>query len=131
MVALPYPGRPQRRRFLNRPRGAARTFAALAPERLSANGRSLRLAQPEEPVTVPVRPGHRFGDLGQAVEVLAVPGEAFFQDHDALELAMPFAHQKRPGPQGDPIAGLGVAPIERSRVLTALSVRLVSQQSPH
>jgi hypothetical protein len=82
-------------------------------------------------MAVPVRAGHRFGDLGQAPEVSSTPGEAFFQDHDALEFAPPFAHKERAGLQRDPIAGLGIAPIERSRSLTALPFRLVSQQSAH
>src|SRR5476649_2313695 len=114
MISTPCPDRRQRRSFLIRPPRAARTFAALALKRLGAGLRPLRLAQPEEPVAVPARAGHRLGDLRQAAEVLAVPGKTFFQDHDALELAPPFAHQQRSWPQGDPIAGLGIASIEGS-----------------
>jgi hypothetical protein len=131
MIPAPCPDGPQHHTFHNRPRAIAKTAAALASGNLKAGMRFLRLAQPEEPVTIPVRAGHGFGDLGQAAEVLAVPGKAFFQDHDALEFAPPFAHQQRAGPQGDPIPGLGIAPIERSHALTSPSIRLVSQQSPH
>jgi hypothetical protein len=105
--------------------------AALATESLSADRRSLRLAQPEEPVAVPVRACHRFGDLRQAAEGVAVPGEALFKDHDALELALPFAHQQRAGPQGNPISGLDIASIERGRVSILVCVRFVSNESSH
>ena len=72
------------------------------------------LAKAEEAVAVPVGPGHRFGDLGQAAESLAVPGEALFQDHDPLELALPFTHEQRADLQTDPFSRLRRAPIERS-----------------
>jgi hypothetical protein len=85
MIPIPYSDRPQRRGLLNRPRAVAKTSPAFAAHNLSADLRSPRLAQPEEPMAVPIRAGHSFGDLRQAAEVLAVPGEAFFQDHDALE----------------------------------------------
>src|SRR5471032_1268455 len=130
MISAPYPDRRQRGSFLNQLRTADKTSASLALERLGA-GRPLRLAQPEEPVAVPARAGHRFGDLRQAAEVLAVPGKTFFQDHDALKLASPFAHQQRSWPQGDAIAGVSIAPIEGSCVLTTIPLRLVFQKSPH
>ena len=65
-------------------------------------------------MAVPVGPGHRFGDLGQAAEGLAVPGEALFQDHDPLELALPFTHEQRADLQTDPFSRLRRAPVERS-----------------
>jgi hypothetical protein len=104
---------------------------ALALERLGPDLRRLSLAQPEEPVAVPARAGHRFGDLGQATEVLAVPVEAFFQNHDAFELALPFADQQRAGPQGDPVASLSIAPIKLGGVVISLFVRLVSKKPAH
>jgi hypothetical protein len=130
MICLPYPDK-FRRGFFNRTRAAASAPAALAAQRLSASVCSLRLAQPEEPMAVPVGAGHRFGDLGQAAEALAVPGKAFFQDHDALELALPFAHQQRAGLQGDPFAGVGVTTIERKGISSSLAIRLFSKEPPH
>jgi hypothetical protein len=130
MISIPCPDRSHRRSFPNRPQGVAGTSAALAPERFGTCLHSVRLAQPKEPMAVPVRARHRFGDLRQAAKVLAVPGETFFQDHDALELALPLTHQQRAGPQGYPIGGLSIAPIEGSRV-TPLPDGLISQQSPH
>ena len=47
-------------------------------------------------MTVPVGPGHRFGDLRQAAEGLAVPSEALLQHHDPLEPALPFTHEQAP-----------------------------------
>jgi hypothetical protein len=41
-------------------------------------------------MAVPICPGHRLGDLGQAAEGLTVPSEALFQDHDPFEPAVPF-----------------------------------------
>jgi hypothetical protein len=70
--------------------------------------------QPEETITVPVRAGHRFGDPEQPTEVLAVPGEAFFQSRDALKLARPFLLEQRAGSQRHPIAGVGIPPIRRA-----------------
>src|SRR5580658_2229053 len=75
---------------------------------------SLALTEAEEAVAVPVGPGHRFGDLGQAAEGLAVPSEALFQDHDPLELALPFAHEQRAGLQAYALARLRLAAVERS-----------------
>ena len=63
-------------------------------------------------MTVPVRSGHRLGDLGQAAEGLAVPGEAFLEDHDPLELAVPLSHQQRAGLQADAVSGLRRPPVE-------------------
>ena len=39
-------------------------------------------------MAVPVRFSHRPGDLGQAFEGPAIPGEAFIEDHDPLGLAL-------------------------------------------
>ena len=57
-------------------------------------------------MTVPVRSGHCLGDLGQAGKGLAFPGEAFLEDHDSLELALPLSRQQRAGFEADPISGL-------------------------
>jgi hypothetical protein len=72
------------------------------------------MQQPEETITVPVRAGHRFGDPEQPTEVLAVPGEAFFQSRDALKLARPFLLEQRARSQRHPIAGVGIPPIRRA-----------------
>src|SRR5271156_2201667 len=77
-------------------------------------GGSLSLAKPEEAMAVPVGPGHRFGDLGQAAEGLAIPSEALFQDHDPLEPAVPFTHEQRAGPQTQALSRLRPAAVERS-----------------
>jgi hypothetical protein len=71
------------------------------------------MEQPEETVTVPVRAGYRFGDPEQPTEVLAVPGEAFFQSRDALKLARPFPLEQRAGSQRHPFASVGIPPIRR------------------
>src|SRR5260370_4156172 len=63
-------------------------------------------------MTVPIRSGHRLGDLGQAAEGLAIPGEAFLEDHDPLELAIPFSRQQRAGRQADAVSSLRCAPVE-------------------
>jgi hypothetical protein len=65
-------------------------------------------------MAVPAGPGHRLGDLGQAAEGLATPGEAFLQDHDPLELAFPFSHQKSADLQADAVARLRRAAVERN-----------------
>ena len=65
-------------------------------------------------MTVPVGSGHRLGDLGQAAEGLAIPGEAFIEDHDPLELAIPLPHQQRAGPQADAVSGLRRTSVELS-----------------
>jgi hypothetical protein len=44
---------------------------------------------------------------------------------------MPFTHQQRSRPQGYPIAGLGIAPIEWGLVSTPLTPRFFPQQSPY
>ena len=75
---------------------------------------SLSLPKPEEAMTVPIRSGHRLGDLGQAAEGLAIPGDAFLEDHDLLEIALPFAHEQRAGLQTQALARLGLAAIEWS-----------------
>jgi hypothetical protein len=75
---------------------------------------SLSLAKTEEAVAVPGGPGHRSGDLGQAAEGLTVPGEAFVQGHDPLELAFPFSQQQSADLQADAVARLRRAAVERS-----------------
>src|SRR5271165_4382343 len=55
---------------------------------------------------------HRLGDLGQAAESLAIPGEAFLQDHDPLEPALPFTNEQCPGLQCDALPSLWGAPVE-------------------
>jgi hypothetical protein len=75
---------------------------------------SLSLAKPEEAVAIPGGPGHLFGDLGQAAEGLAIPGEAFLQRHDPLESALPFTREQRAGLQTQALARLRHAAVERS-----------------
>ena len=70
------------------------------------------LPKPEEAMAVPVGPRHRLGDLGQAAESLAIPGEALLQDHDPLELAPPFTNQQRAGLQCDALPSLWGALVE-------------------
>jgi hypothetical protein len=65
-------------------------------------------------MAVPVGPGYRLRDLGQAAEGLAIPSEALFQDHDPLELAFPFSHQQSADLQVDAVARLRRAAVERS-----------------
>ena len=65
-------------------------------------------------MTVPVRSGHRLCDPRQAAEGLAIPGEAFLQDHDPLELAFPFTHEQRADLQVDAVARLRRAAVEGS-----------------
>jgi hypothetical protein len=65
-------------------------------------------------MAVPGGPGHRFGDLGQAAEGLAIPSEALVQDHDPLEPTVPFTHEQRAGPQTQALACLRRAAVERS-----------------
>ena len=71
-------------------------------------------------MTVPVGSGHRLGDLGQAAEGLAIPGEAFLEDHDPLELALPLSHQQRPGLQANAVSGLRRPPVEGSGAILFL-----------
>ena len=61
------------------------------------------------------RSGHRLGDLGQAAEGLAIPREALLEDHDPLELAIPFSHQQRADLQADAVSRLRRAPVEGHR----------------
>src|SRR5271166_2417359 len=70
------------------------------------------LPKPEEAVAVPVGPGHRLGDLGQAAESLAIPGEALLQDHDPLKPALPFTNEQRAGLQCDALPSFRGAPVE-------------------
>ena len=65
-------------------------------------------------MAVPGGPGHRLGDLRQAAEGPAIPGEAFLQDHNPLEPALPFTHEQRAGLQTPALARLRRAAIERS-----------------
>jgi len=65
-------------------------------------------------MAIPIGPGHRLGDLGQAAEGPAIPGEAFLQDHDPLEPAFPFSHQQSAYLQADAVARLRRAAVERS-----------------
>jgi hypothetical protein len=65
-------------------------------------------------MAVPGGPSHRSGDLGQAAERLAIPGEAIPKDHDPLELAVPFSHQQSAGLQADAVSRLRRAPVEGS-----------------
>jgi hypothetical protein len=71
-------------------------------------------------MAVPGGPGHRFGNLGQAAEGLAVPGEAFLEDHDPLQLAIPLSHEQSAGLQADAVPRLRRAPVERSGSVTIL-----------
>src|SRR5271157_4545240 len=70
------------------------------------------LPKPEEAMAVPVGPRHRLGDLGQAAESLAIPGEALLQDHDPLKPALPFTNEQRAGLQCDALPSLWGAPVE-------------------
>ena len=65
-------------------------------------------------MAVPGGSSYRLGDLGQATEGPVIPGEALFQDHDPLELAVPFAHEQRAGLQTQALARLRRAAVERS-----------------
>jgi hypothetical protein len=71
-------------------------------------------------MTVPVRSGHRLCDLGQASESLAIPGEAFLEDHDPLKLAVPLSHQQRAGLQADAVSGMRRARIEGHGAISVL-----------
>src|SRR5271165_1786032 len=72
------------------------------------------LTKPKEAMAVPVRPRHRLGDLRQAAEGLTVPGEAFLEDHDLLNLALPLSHKHRAGLQADAFSRLRNASVEGS-----------------
>jgi hypothetical protein len=52
--------------------------------------------------------------LGEGAISLAVPGEAFFMDHHALGIPLPFANQERADFQSDPLPRLRIASVERS-----------------
>src|SRR5208337_639564 len=88
--------------------------ARLAPSAVPSVARSVdfSLPKPEEAMAVPVGPRHRLGDLGQAAESLAIPGEALLQDHDPLEPALPFTDEQRAGLQCDALPSLWGAPVE-------------------
>ena len=87
------------------------SFGASFPQPIGAG---FPLAKPEEAMTVPVRSGHRLGDLGQAAKGLAIPGETLPQDHDSLEPPLPFSHEQGAGLQTDALSRLRRAPAERS-----------------
>src|SRR5208282_6195369 len=66
----------------------------------------------------------RLGDLGQAAEGPAIPGEALLEDHDPLKLALPLSNQQRPGLQADAFSRLRRAPVKRSdRVIVLLGAK--------
>jgi hypothetical protein len=65
-------------------------------------------------MTVPVGSGHRPGDMGQAAEGLAIPGEAVLEDQDPLELAPPLSREQRPGLEADSVSGLRRPSVEGS-----------------
>jgi hypothetical protein len=81
----------------------------------------LALPKAEEAMTVPVGSGHRLGDLGEAAKGLAIPGEALFEDHDPLELAIPLAHQQSACLQANAVSGLGGPTVERSGAILFLA----------
>src|SRR5271165_5513510 len=91
--------------------GARLAFSAVPSVTRSVD---FSLPKPEEVMAVPGGPGHRLGDLGQAAEGLAIPGEAFLQDHNPLEPALPFTHEQRAGLQTHALARLRPAAVERS-----------------
>ena len=70
---------------------------------------------------VPSGPGHRLGDLGQAAEGLAIPGEAFLEDHDPLEPSIPLSHQQRASLQANAVSRLRRAAVEGSGNIIVLS----------
>src|SRR5208337_1392140 len=87
--------------------GCSRAGAGLAPSAIPSLTRSVdfSLPKPEEAVAVPVCSGHRLGDLRQAAEGLAIPGEAFFEYHHALELSSPFPDEQSAGLEADAAFG--------------------------
>jgi len=64
------------------------------------------LAESEEAMTVPVRSGHRLGDLGQAAIGQAVPGKALLEDHDPFEFAFPLTDKERAGLEVNAVSAL-------------------------
>ena len=92
------------------PRAGARIAFSAVPS-VTRSG-DFPLPKPEEAMAVPVGPGHRLGDLRQAAKSLAIPGEALLQDHDPLELALPFTNEQRAGLQCDALPSLWGAPVE-------------------
>ena len=55
-------------------------------------------------MTVPVRPGHRFGDLRKTAIGRAIPRETLVEDHHPLQPAVPLANEQRADFEADPIA---------------------------
>jgi hypothetical protein len=76
----------------------------------------LSLPKTEEAMTAPVGSGHRLGDLGEAAEGLATPGEAVLEDHDPLELAIPLSPSRAP-PSCRRRLGSERPPVERNAAL--------------
>src|SRR5271165_6435204 len=101
------PGCPQ-------PMRCSRGGAPLALSAVSCLTRSigLSLPEPKEAMAVPVGPRHRLGDLGQAAEGLAIPGEALLEDHDPLEPTLPFTDKQRARLQSDALSRLRGAPVK-------------------
>ena len=96
---------------------AERTAAAspaLATGRRGSVG--LWRSQAEEAMAVPGCAGHRLGDLRQAGIGLAIPGEAFLQNHHAFELPVPLADEQRPRSEAGPIPRCRQPRFERTRV---------------
>jgi hypothetical protein len=58
------------------------------------NGAGPDRLQPEEAVSVPIRAGDRLGDLRKAAVDAAIPGVPVVQDHDPLQMAIPFPDQQ-------------------------------------
>ncbi len=112
--------------------GCSRAGAGLAPSAVPSLTRSVdfSLPKPEEAMAVPVGPRHRLGDLGQAAESLAIPGEALLQDHDPLEPALPFTNEQRASLQCDALPSLWGAPVEGDTGAIIL-LRLVWQTCPN
>ena len=51
---------------------------------------------------------------------LAIPGEAFLEDHDPLELALPFSYQQSAAFHANAVSGLGGPTVERSGAILFL-----------
>jgi hypothetical protein len=64
------------------------------------------LAQAEEPMAVPGRPGDGPRNARQAAIDLTLPAEALLQHGHLFKLALPFAHKNRSGLEIDTLAAL-------------------------
>jgi hypothetical protein len=60
--------------------------------------------QPEEAVSVPIRAGDRLGHLRKAAVDAAIPSVPLVEDHDALDTAVPFAHDESSRLEPDALA---------------------------